>query len=69
MSDGESTTPAPRQRPSYGLPGPTSAAPGAEAAPQFGTHNDGSSVHGSPNYGEQTYGEQAYGAQSYGTQS
>ena len=69
MSDGESTTPAPRQRPSYGLPGPTSAAPGAEAAPQFGTQNDGSSVHGSPNYGEQTYGEQAYGAQSYGTQS
>lgn len=28
MSDGESTTPARRERPSYGLPGPTAPAPG-----------------------------------------
>ena len=29
MPDGESTTPDPRRRPSYGLPGPTSPAPDA----------------------------------------
>lgn len=34
MSDGESTTPAPRKRPSFGLPGPTSPAPGTD--PQSG---------------------------------
>lgn len=32
MSDGEPTTPAPRQRPSYGLPGPTSPTPGTTPA-------------------------------------
>ncbi|WP_114855110.1 hypothetical protein [Brachybacterium sp. YJGR34] len=34
MSDGESTTPAPRKRPSYGLPAPTTPAPGGGGAPQ-----------------------------------
>lgn len=36
MSDGESTAPTPRQRPSYGLPGPTAPSPGSapSAAPQ-----------------------------------
>lgn len=34
MSDGESTTPAPRKRPSFGLPGPTTPAPGTD--PQSG---------------------------------
>lgn len=39
MSDGESTTPAPRPRPSYGLPGPTGAAPEpvqGHARPSYG---------------------------------
>ncbi|MDN5900896.1 MAG: hypothetical protein L0H74_12595, partial [Brachybacterium sp.] len=44
MSDGESTTPAPRRRPSYGLPGPTSPAP--DAAPPYGD-----SPYGGPSYG------------------
>lgn len=39
MSDGESTTPAPRRRPSYGLPGPTSPAP--DAAPTYGDSSYG----------------------------
>ncbi|MBB5832339.1 hypothetical protein [Brachybacterium aquaticum] len=60
MSDGESTTPAPRQRPRFGLPGPTSPAPGTDGA-----------ANGRPTYGQPSpaYGEpQGYGGQSYGTQ-
>lgn len=45
MSDGESTTPAPRRRPSYGLPGPASPAPDAAAS-------YGDSPYGSPSYGD-----------------
>lgn len=41
MSDGQSMTPAPRKRPSYGLPGPASPAPDAGGGP----------VQGSPSYG------------------
>lgn len=44
MSDGESTTPARRARPSYGLPGPTAQPPGA--AP--GTPSDPGAASGSP---------------------
>lgn len=36
MSDGESTTPAPRRRPSYGLPGPTSPAADPGSGASFG---------------------------------
>src|SRR5699024_12403077 len=38
MSDGESPTPSPRKRPSYGLPGPSgpSADPGLPAQPEPG---------------------------------
>lgn len=59
MSDGESTTPAPRKRPNYGLPGPTSPAPGTDP------------TYGSPSYGAPSVGEPgadpsvgAYGAPS-----
>lgn len=51
MTDGESPTPSPRQRPTYGLPGPTgpSAGPGSagepEAGPQWAHDRNG---HGSP---------------------
>ncbi|MGO3290048.1 MULTISPECIES: hypothetical protein [unclassified Brachybacterium] len=69
MSDGESTTPAPRQRPSYGLPGPTpTSAPRADAAPQFGPQNDGEQNYGTQGYGSQGYGSQNYGSQNSGTQ-
>ena len=44
MSDGEPTTPAPRKRPSFGLPGPTQPVPGAEPQP-------GPSQHGEPRHG------------------
>src|SRR5690625_7233672 len=39
MSDGESPTPSPRKRPSYGLPGPSgpSADPGLPAQPEPGS--------------------------------
>ena len=39
MSDGESTTPAPRKRPSFGLPGPTTPAPGADPQPGAPIHD------------------------------
>ena len=44
MADGEATTPAPRKRPSFGLPGPTQPVPGAEPQP-------GPSQHGEPRHG------------------
>lgn len=48
MSDGESTTPAPRRRPTYGRPAPTSPAPtGGETLP---SGNDGFSPSGA--YGQ-----------------
>ena len=56
MSDGESTTPAPRKRPSFGLPGPTTPAPGAD--PQ-----QGAPIHDP--YGQAP--QQGYGQASYGT--
>lgn len=59
MSDGQSTTPAPRQRPSYGLPGPTSPAPGAQSSPQFGAPSYGTQDHGAQNDG--SFGSQSYG--------
>ncbi|ATG52822.1 hypothetical protein CFK38_15775 [Brachybacterium vulturis] len=54
MSDGESPTPAPRRRPSYGLPGPSSPAPGA--APSYGHSSYGDSPYGGPPYGGPPYG-------------
>ncbi|MGP9733757.1 hypothetical protein ACT3SQ_04260 [Brachybacterium sp. AOP42-C2-15] len=84
MSDGESTTPTPRRRPSYGLPGPTSPAPTTDGAPQVGTPGHSGSGHsgsghsapghsapgyGTPEYGSQSNGSQGYGSQSYGTPS
>ena len=44
MSDGEPTTPAPRKRQSFGLPGPTQPVPGTEPQP-------GPSQHGEPRHG------------------
>jgi hypothetical protein len=52
MSDGESTTPGPRRRPSYGLPGPTSPAPGSTpppTAPSYGVPH-GTSSYGAPGH-------------------
>ena len=55
MSDGESTTPAPRKRPSFGLPGPTPPAPGTD--PQSGAPQHGAPQgYGSP-YETGAYGE------------
>ena len=56
MSDGESTTPAPRKRPSFGLPGPTTPAPGADPQPGAPIHDP---------YGQAP--QQGYGQASYGT--
>ena len=56
MSDGESTTPAPRKRPSFGLPGPTTPAPGADPQQGAPAHDP---------YGQapqQGYGQASYGA-------
>lgn len=56
MSDGESTTPAPRKRPSFGLPGPTTPAPGADPQQGAPAHDP---------YGQapqQGYGQSRYGA-------
>lgn len=56
MSDGESTTPAPRKRPSFGLPGPTTPAPGADPQQGAPSHDpDGQAP------------QQGYGQASYGT--
>ncbi|APX34204.1 hypothetical protein BH708_17515 [Brachybacterium sp. P6-10-X1] len=44
MSDGESTTPAPRKRPTYGLPGPTTPQPGGPSASPYGSP----APHGAP---------------------
>lgn len=67
MSDGESTTPAPRRRPSYGLPGPSSPAPGAEGAPQFGAQDGSAPQYGSWDSGSQDYSTPGYGSQNYGS--
>lgn len=56
MSDGESTTPAPRKRPSFGLPGPTTPGPGADPQQGAPSHDP---------YGQapqQGYGQASYGA-------
>lgn len=53
MSDGESTPPGPRRRPSYGLPGPTSPAPGSTPPPAASSYG---APHGTPSYGAQPYG-------------
>ena len=56
MSDGESTTPAPRKRPSFGLPGPTTPGPGADPQPGAPAHDP---------YGQapqQGYGQASNGA-------
>lgn len=77
MSDGESTTPAPRRRPSYGLPGPSAPAAGAgpggsapaphgDGAQGFGAQAPGPQGFGAQGYGEQGYGSQNYGSQDYG---
>lgn len=56
MSDGESTTPAPRKRPSFGLPGPTTPAPGADPQQGAPSHDpDGQAPH-------QGYGQTSHGA-------
>lgn len=72
MSDGESTTPAGRRRPSYGLPGPTSPAPGA--APYGGAPDSGPS-YGAPSapaqgsYGAPAGGPTGYEPAGYGPQT
>ena len=56
MSAGDPTTPAPRKRPSFGLPGPTTPAPGADPQPGAPIHDP---------YGQapqQGYGQASYGA-------
>ncbi|MGP5055847.1 hypothetical protein ACTXJ3_12265 [Brachybacterium paraconglomeratum] len=56
MSDGESTTPAPRKRPSFGLPGPTTPGPGADPQQGAPAHDpDGQAP------------QQGYDQASYGT--
>ena len=69
MSDGESTPPARRTRPSYGLPGPTSPAPGGDGG--NGTPASGSTPYGAPaqggSHGSQPYGSPAYGTPAYGS--
>lgn len=56
MSDGESTTPAPRKRQSFGLPGPTTPGPGADPQPGAPAHDP---------YGQAP--QRGYGQASYGT--
>lgn len=79
MSDGESTTPAPRRRPSYGLPGPTSPAPGYGAAPDSvpdaasgtgATPDPGYSAPGRSDFGEPSpHASGLYGQDSHGQNS
>lgn len=57
MTDGEPTTPAPRRRPSYGLPGPAEAAPPVPGAPAAGPHSaapSGASSFGAPDFSQQS---------------
>ena len=68
MSDGESTTPARRERPSYGLPGPTAPAPGAAR----GVPGTSGSASGSPHaqFGAPASSSPGpYGAEGYGPQT
>ena len=82
MSDGESTTPGGRRRPSYGLPGPTSPAPDAApyGASSYGTSPDGGRSYGAPSdpgahgagqagYGPAGYKPAGYGPTGYGPQT
>ena len=64
MSDGESTTPAPRKRPSFGLPGPTPPAPGTD--PQSGAPQHGASQHSGPQHSGPQGSGSPYGADAYG---
>jgi hypothetical protein len=74
MSDGEST---PRRRPSYGLPGPSAPAAGADlggsapaptgsGAQGYGTPGPGPQGFDQQGYGQEGFGRQSYGAQGYG---
>lgn len=72
MSDGESTTPGGRRRPSYGLPGPTSPAPDAApyGASSSGTSPDGGRRYGAPSAPGAHGADQAgYGPAGYGPQT
>lgn len=64
MSDGESTTPAPRKRPSFGLPGPTPPAPGTD--PQSGAPQHGASQHSGPQHGAPQSSGSPYGPGGHG---
>src|SRR5699024_12551362 len=67
MSDGESTTPGGRRRPSYGLPGPTS--PAHDAAP-YGGPSDGGPSYGAPSDpGVHGTGQAWYGPAGHGPQT
>lgn len=48
MSDGESTTPAPRNRPTYGRPGPTTPQTGDPSASPYGAPQGGPGIQGGP---------------------
>ena len=67
MSDGESTTPGGRRRPSYGLPGPTSPAP--DAAPYGASPYGGPSYGGPPDPGVHGTGQAWYGPAGHGPQT
>ena len=62
MSDGESTTPGGRRRPSYGLPGPTS--PAHDAAPYGGPSYGGPPDPGVHGTGQAWYGPAGHGPQT-----
>ena len=64
MSDGEFTTPAPRKRPTYGLPGPTTPRPGDPSASPYGSPapHGTPAPYGSPAAPGSASGQDAYAA-------
>jgi hypothetical protein len=67
MSDGEPTTPAPRKRPSFGLPGPTQPAPGTD--PQSGPPQHGAPQgrYGAPQHDSSQNGPSQFGSSQFGS--